>query len=88
MAEQGFDNTVQGAERVPSDIGGAVEGAAKWIGDKVGGVEHVGRDAENDVTGEGRKIEGDGRRVEGDVDQYGQNVDNAYDQGEQQGRQG
>jgi hypothetical protein len=29
-AEQGFDNTVQGVENVPSDIGSGIKDAASW----------------------------------------------------------
>ena len=68
-ADQGFNNAVQGIENAPQDIGSAFEGAAKWIGDKIGGVE------------------GEGRRVEGDVDRFGDNMQNSYDQGQQQGEQ-
>lgn len=67
-AEQGVDNTVQDVENVPNDIGNMVDGAAKWIGDQIGGVE------------------GEERRAENDVNQFDQNVDNSYQQGEQQGR--
>jgi hypothetical protein len=28
--EQGFDNTVQGAENIPSDIGSGIKDAASW----------------------------------------------------------
>ena len=31
-------------------------------------------------------IEGEGRRVENDVNQFDQNVDNSFEQGEQEGR--
>ncbi|THX75436.1 hypothetical protein D6D05_06510 [Aureobasidium pullulans] len=45
-AEQGFNNTVQGVENIPSDIGAGLRGAANWIGEKIGGVENEGRRAE------------------------------------------
>ena len=67
--EQSFDNGVKDVKDVPSDIGGAIGSAAKWVGDKIGATE------------------GEGRKAEGDVDQFGQGVDNSYDQGQQQGQQ-
>ena len=59
---------MQNVENIPNDVGNMVENAAKWIGDKIGG------------------IEGEGRRVENDINQFDQNVENSYEQGEQEGR--
>jgi len=85
--QQDFDNGVQDAENVPSDIGSGIDKAASWIGDKFGGAEREGRDAEGDVEGAGRRVEGDYGRAEGDVEGFGQGVGSAYDQGEQRGEQ-
>jgi len=47
---QDFDGGVQDVEDAPSDMAGAVEGAAKWIGDKFGGVEGDAQRADGDVN--------------------------------------
>jgi hypothetical protein len=70
-AQQGFDNTVQGVKDVPSDLGGAVKGAADWIGDKVGGVQ-----------GDARRAEGDVNNFDNSVDQ---SYNQGEQQGQQQG---
>lgn len=41
---------MQDVEDIPSDIGNMIEGAANWIGDKIGGIEGEGRRVENDVN--------------------------------------
>ncbi|KAF2772210.1 hypothetical protein EJ03DRAFT_325037 [Teratosphaeria nubilosa] len=48
-AEKGFSSAVQGAQDVPGDICKAVEGAAGWVGDKMGGAESDVNQAEGDV---------------------------------------
>ncbi|KAI9663022.1 MAG: hypothetical protein M1821_008069 [Bathelium mastoideum] len=48
-ADNAGRDAVQDVKDAPSDVGGAIEGAAKWVGDKIGGVEGDGRRAENDV---------------------------------------
>ncbi|KAL9095290.1 MAG: hypothetical protein Q9165_002546 [Trypethelium subeluteriae] len=73
--EQGVDNAgrdaVQDVKDVPSNIGGAIDGAAKWVGDKLGGVE-----------GEGRRAEGDVQNFDQNVDN---SYDQGENQGRQQG---
>lgn len=97
-SKQGFDNSVNSVENIPSDIGGGLRGAANWIGDKIGGVQNEGQRAESDVKGSYNDAEqnvdqfgegvqdkyNDGRQ---DVDRFGDGMQNSYDQGEQQGRQ-
>jgi hypothetical protein len=78
-AEQGVDNTVQDVEDIPSDIGSGIDKVAGWIGDKIGGVERAGRDAEQDVQNDYNE----GRQ---DVDRFDQGVDDSYNQGENEGR--
>lgn len=96
--EQGFDNTVNDAENIPSDIGGGLRGAASWIGDKIGGVQNEGQRAENDVQSNyndgkqdvdqfGQGVQNDYNDGRQNVDQFGDGMQNSYNQGEQQGRQ-
>jgi hypothetical protein len=96
--EQGFDNTVNDAENIPSDIGGGLRGAASWIGDKIGGVQNEGQRAENDVQNQyndgkqdvdqfGQGVQNDYNDGRQNVDQFGDGMQNSYNQGEQQGRQ-
>lgn len=85
-AEQGVDNVVQGVEDIPSDIGGAINKVAGWFGEKIGGVEREGRDAEQDVDRFGQGIANDYNEGRQDVDRFGEGVQNSYDQGENEGR--
>lgn len=96
-AEQGFNNTVNSVENIPSDIGAGLRGAANWIGEKIGGAENEGRRAEQDVQNRYNDAEQDVDRfgqgvknryddAEQDVDRFNQGMQNSYDQGEQQGR--
>lgn len=55
--DQGFDNTVNDVLDAPQDLGDALEGAARWVGDKIGGIEGDGRRAENDVDRFGDRID-------------------------------
>ncbi|KAF2859804.1 hypothetical protein K470DRAFT_264951 [Piedraia hortae CBS 480.64] len=72
-AEQGYDNTVQGIENIPQNIGGALQSAANWIanspsGEKIGGVQSGYDNAQQDVQ------------------RFGDNMSNSYEQGQQEGR--
>ena len=88
--QQGFNNTVQGIENVPSDIGSGIRSAANWIGDKIGGAENEGRRAEQNVENSYNRAEDNVERrydnAEQGVDRFNQGVENSYDQGERQGR--
>lgn len=86
-AEQGFDNTVQGIENIPSDIGSGINKVAGWFGDKIGGAERAGQDAEQDVDRWGQGVQNDYREGRQDVDRFGDGVENSYRQGENEGRQ-
>lgn len=56
-AERGYDNTVDAVKNAPSELSNAVSGAAKWLGDKIGGVEGEGRKAEESVDRFGQGVE-------------------------------
>lgn len=79
-AEQDVDRAGQDIKNAPSDVGSAIGSAAKWIGDKIGGVENEGNRAEQGV-------QNDYNDTKGDVDRFDSGVQNSYDQGENQGRQ-
>ena len=61
-------------------MGNSLKGAAEWIGSKIGGGERDVDRAEGDVSGEYNK-------AEAGVQNFDNQVDQSYDQGEQQGRQ-
>ena len=90
---QGIMNTEQNVENFP-------ENAARWTGEKVQDVEDIPQDIENkwdnavqdvedvpeDVAGWAGDKVGDVERFGDDVDNYGDRLDNAYDQGRDEER--
>lgn len=77
----------QAVENVPNDMAQGVGDAVQDVKDAPSDLGNVVDKAASWVGDKFGGAENEGRRAESDVQQFDQNVDNSYDQGENQGKQ-
>ena len=89
--EGDYDRVGQDISRDARDVenapGNAERDVKQGVEDVPSDVSGGVRDAASWVGDKLGGAENEGRRAENDVNQFDQNVDNSYDQGEQQGKQ-
>ena len=88
--EQEIRHDEQEIENIPENLGNAAEqgfdNAVQDVEDIPNDIGNIIEKAANWIGDKVGSIEGEGRKVENEVSEFGQNVENSYEQGEQEGR--
>jgi len=90
QAEQNVRRDEQEIENIPENVGRVAEegfdNTVQEVEDIPNDIGNMVKEAANWIGDKIGGIESEGRKAENEADQFGQGVENSFDQGEQEGR--